>query len=234
MDAPGAKTDGRGPSRRAAVIAAVVASVVLVGLIGLVVWAVLASRKPVVVREAPRFDRFEPAWASAMAKAGVEATFPAGPVDVTMAKPFGRVPFEATFTAEEITALLNVYRYQGGIGGQDVSFESPEAAFPRPGVGSLSGQLATGGSSYSATIVGPVTYAATGIDSPGATELTVEGFSVRGDRRTQASEAVIAYLNMYVRAAPGLTVQSAEIVQDGLRVTGSAPARLEHPPPLGE
>ena len=113
-----------------------------------------------------------------------------------------------------------------------MSFESPEASFPQPGVGSLSGKLATGGSAYDATIVGPVAYTATGIDSPGATSLTVEGFSVGGDRRKQASEAVIAYLNMYVRAAPGLTVQSAEIVEGGIRVKGLAPERLEHPPPL--
>jgi hypothetical protein len=169
-----------------------------------------------------------------MAKAGVEATFPAGPVDITQVSPSGSVPFEATFTAEEITALLNVYRYQADLTGQSVSFTRASAAFPRPGVGALSGTLSAGGSNYSAEIEGPVTYTATGIDSPGATSLKVEGFNVGGERRRQASDAVISYLNLYVRAAPGLTIEDARVVADGVYVKGSAPALLEHPAPSGQ
>lgn len=175
--------------------------------------------------------QYEPAWSSAMAKAGVEATFPPSPVDVSEVRATGKQPFEATFTAEEISALMNVYRYEGEIQQQRFSLRRVKASFPSDGVGSLSGSLIAGNTSYFARIEGPVTYSPTGIDSPGATKLEVEGFTVSGERRTQASDAVIAYLNMYVRAAPGLIVERAEIVDDGLSVKGSAAQRLEHPAP---
>jgi hypothetical protein len=206
-----------------------VAVVVTVGLAGLVVWAIAVSRAPRRVAEPPSFSRFEQAWTSAMAKAGVEATFPPAPVELTEVVAHGRVAFDATFTADEVTALLNVYPYKAVIGGQQVSFLDPVVAFPAAGTGALSGRLQAGESAYSASIAGPVAYTATGIDSPGATELTVEGFSVGGQRRAQATEAIIAYLNLYLRAAPGLTIERAEIVDGGLHAKGSAPARLEHP-----
>jgi len=218
-------------SRTAARVAIVVVLLSLLGLTALVIWAVSVARRPSPPVEAPRFDRFERAWSSAMAKAGVEATFPAGPVEVTQLTATGRAPFEATFTAEEITALINVYPYRTDIGGQAIAFQDPIVELPEPGVGSLSGKLETGGSTYDAAITAPVTYGAAGIESPGATELTVEGFSVGGDRRSQATGAVIGYLNSYVLAAPGLTVDSAEIVDGGLRVSGFAPASIEHPAP---
>jgi len=208
---------------------AVVALVALAALIALVVWAVGVSNRPAPRAEPPRFDRFERAWSSAMAKAGVEATFPAGPVEVTTVVATGRVPFEATFTAEEMTALVNVYPFTTDIAGQTISLGNPEVGFPAAGVGTLAGSLETGGSRYDAVITAPVTWGLSGIESPGATELTVEGFSVGGDRRRQATTALIEYLNAYVVAAPGLSVDGAEIVDGGVRVSGFAPASIEHP-----
>jgi len=205
---------------------------IVAGLAGLIAWATTVSNRPApAVRKGPGFERFEPGWTSAMAKAGVEATFPPAPVELTEVVPTGRQPFEATFTAEEITALLNVYTYDSDLAGQGASLSEAAASFPAPGVGALRGALSASGSTYEAAIEGPVEYSAKGIDSPGATSLTVEGFNVGGERRQQASDAVVAYLNMYLRAAPGLTVESAEIVEGGLRVKGAAPARLEHPVP---
>jgi len=219
---------------RAPLIVALVALVLLVAVVALVVWAATFSNSTPPQRTGPGFERFEPGWSSAMAKAGVEATFPAGPVDLTQVSPTGSEPFEATFTAEEITALLNVYRYDADLSGQSVSFARAQADFPKPGVGALAGTLSAQGSRYSAEIEGPVTYSATGIDSPGATSLKVEGFTIGGVRRRQASDAVIAYLNLYLRAAPGLTIEDARIVADGVYVKGSAPARLEHPAPAAQ
>ncbi len=217
---------------RAPLIVAVVAVVLLAAVVALVVWAATFSKSSTPAqRTGPGFERFEPGWSSAMAKAGVEATFPPEPVDITQVSPSGSRSFEATFTAEEITALLNVYRYTADLTGQSVSFTRGRAAFPKPGVGALGGTLSAGGSNYAAEIAGPVTYTATGIDSPGATSLTVEGFNVKGERRQQASDAVISYLNLYLRAAPGLTIEDARIVEDGVYVKGSAPTRLEHPAP---
>jgi hypothetical protein len=229
MEASPTPSDPAKRRRRAVVIGVLVAAAVIAGLTALVVWAVRVSHTAPPVAEAPAFTRFKPAWASAMAKAGVEATFPVAAVDLTQVIARGRVPFEATFTAEEVTALLNVYRYRADLAGQQVSFLEPVVAFPEAGTGSLGGRLQAADSVYSASITGPVVYTATGIDSSGATELTVEGFSVGGERRAQATDAVIAYLNLYVHDAPGLTVESAQIVDGGLHVKGSAPARLEHP-----
>jgi len=220
------------PAGRGALVAGVVVLLAVAGIVGLIVWAVVTSdRAAPVSHPEPSFESYEPGWTSAMAKAGVEATFPGGPVELTEVRPTGRRPFEATFTAEEITALLNVYRFEADLGGQSVSISDATAEFPAPGVGALSGTLSAGGSTYSAAIEGPLVHTAKGIDSPGATSLTVEGFGVGGERRRQATEAMVAYLNRYLMAAPGLTVQSARILEGGLQVSGTAPASLEHPAP---
>lgn len=217
-----------GPSRRAVWVLGIIGVTVIVGLAAVVVWA-LASRSQPSTVALPRFDRFEPAWSSAMQKAGVEATFPAGPVQIEDLLATGRRPFEATFTAEEVSALMNVYVYDTEVAGQDVGVKDVAVGFPGPGVGSIEGELLSGGSSYGVKATAPLTYSAKGIASPGLTSLAVEGFSIGGSRRQQAGDALVAYLNTYLRAAPGLTVERAEITTEGLRVKGSAPAALEHP-----
>lgn len=227
-----ATSNSNTPPRRGqqARITAVVALLLLAGLAALVVWAVMSTRGDAPTpTPAPTFDRFETAWRSAMAKAGVEATFPAGPVDLSSLRVTGSRSFEATFTAEEITALLNVYPYAPESQAESFGLDDVEVGFPAEGVGALSGTLTTGDSTYDARIEGPIAYLATGIDSPGATSLVVEGFTVGGDRRAQATEAVVAYLNTYVRAAPGLVLERAAIVQGGVSVKGSAPQRIENP-----
>lgn len=217
-----------GPSRRAIWVLGIIGVTVVVGLVAVVVWALSSRSQPSTVA-LPSFDRFEPAWSSAMQKAGVEATFPAGPVQIQEVFTTGRKPFEATFTAEEISALMNVYPYQLDVSGQDVAATDVSVTFPSPGVGSIQAKLLYDGAPYDAQATAPVTYSAKGISSPGLTSLRVEGFSIGGSRREQAGDALIGYLNMYVRAAPGLTIEQAEIASEGLRVKGSAPATLEHP-----
>jgi hypothetical protein len=124
---------------------------------------------------------------------------------------------------------MNTYTFTTEIAGTAVSISNIAVEFPAPGVAQATGRLVAGPDSYSFEITIPLERSATGIDSPGATSLRVEGFSVGGERRRQASDALVAYLNMYTRAAPGLIVEQAEIVDGGLSVTGSAPAKLEHP-----
>ena len=87
---------------------------------------------------------------------GRRGHLPAGPVDITRVSPSGSEPFEATFTAEEITALLNVYRYTADLTGSPCRSRARRAAFPKPGVGALGGTLSAGGSNYAAEIEGPV------------------------------------------------------------------------------
>jgi len=169
-----------------------------------------------------------------MAKAGVEATFPVGPVSVETVVTDGLVPFSATFTADEIGALLNVYPFESKMAGLDATLSDVEVAFPQAGVAVVGARLVSDGTGYSIRMTLPLEHTPKGIDSPGATELSVEGFSVGGTRRQQASDALVAYLNLYLGAAPGLIVERASIVEGGLVVDGSAPQRLEHPPAAGD
>lgn len=218
-------------SRHATWIIAAIAFFVLAALVGLIVWAVGTSGRGTSAPR-PGFDRFEPAWESAMRKASVEATFPAGPVDMTQVRVSGTQPFEATFTAEEISALMSVYRYETRISGQTVAAGDVEVDFPEEGVGAIATVLFAEGSRFRARATAPVTYESGLIRSPGLTGLRVEGFSVSGARRNQAGEALFTYLNRYLDAAPGLEVEEARIVRDGVFVRGSAPESLEHPGPL--
>jgi len=224
-------TESDTPKRpaRTALWVGLVALVAVAGLVGLVWWALARTSGTPAPAARPSFERYRAGWESAMAKASVEATFPAGPVDIREVRPTGLQPFNATFTDAEITALLNTYTFTTEIAGTAVTVSDVDVTFPRAGVAQATARVATGPDSYSVDMTIPLQRSATGIDSPGATSLSVEGFSVKGQRREQASEALVAYLNLYVRAAPGLIVERAEIVNGGLAVTGSAPVKLEHP-----
>jgi hypothetical protein len=85
------------------------------------------------------------------------------------------------------------------------------------------------GTGYDVEATMPLEWTAKGISSSGPVEMRAEGFGVPADRKQQAVTAIVGYLNLYVRAAPGLIVERAEIVDGGLTVTGSAPQRLEYP-----
>ncbi|MFU8890905.1 MAG: hypothetical protein ACNA76_04490 [Anaerosomatales bacterium] len=218
-------------SQRATWIIIAVSFVVIVGLVGLVFWAITSSGGG---SSAPRpgFERYEGAWASAMAKASVEATFPAGPVDVTAVRVTGSQPLEATFTGEEMAALLSVYRYRATVAGQSFALRDVSVEFPEPGVTALRLTLDTGGSSYKARAEAPLAYERGSITSPGLTSLRVEGFSVGGSRRQQAGDGILDYLNEFLDATPGLNVDEARITADGLEVRGTVPESIEHPDPI--
>lgn len=166
-----------------------------------------------------------------MDKASVEATFPPGPVDITKVRVTGSQPFEATFTGEEIAALMSVYSYEAKVSGQSFSISDVSVEFPEPGKSSLRVTLYAQGSSYKARAEAPLAYENGAITSPGLTSLRVEGFSVGGSRREQASDGLIDYLNRFLDAAPGLRVDEARITAAGLEVKGTAPLSIEHPEP---
>lgn len=188
----------------------------------------MASQAP-PAPPAPSFDRFKPAWSSAMEKAGVEATFPVGPVSLVDLTASGRRPFEATFSAEEVTALLNVYRFEPDTGGQDIAIDSVVVEFPSSGQAGLTADVVLDGSGYSAVAEGPVSYAAGRIVIDGLSALTVEGFSVGGDRRVQAEQALVQYFNGYLAGAPGLSIEAATVEDGAVSVRGFAPTSLANP-----
>ncbi len=226
---PEAPVPPRRKSRRATIVVLALLLLLVTAVGGVTVWALgIRGRTLGAGTQMLSFEQYRAGWESAMQKAEVEAAFPPQPVDLADVGVSGRRPFQATFTAEELTALLNVYRHTAAVSGSDVSLQRVEVALPTPGAASLKGRLVVGSTAYSATIEGPVTYAGGEVNSPGATSLRVEGFNVGGSRRAQATRAVLDYLNAYLDAAPGLTIDSAEIVSEGVRVTGSAPQRIEH------
>ncbi|MDP2182139.1 MAG: hypothetical protein Q8K99_06185 [Actinomycetota bacterium] len=176
------------------------------------------------------YESYRSAWESAMAKAGVEATFPVEPVNLADVRATGVHEFTATFTAEEIGALLTMYRSDYTVEGGSISVESAVVGFPADDRASIDGRLVFDGSRYGLKAEASVTYKDGRIvaQSEGA-DLTVEGFGVKGDKRAQAIDLVANFLNAHVRAAPNLIVDEARVVEGALEVTGRAPVKIEHP-----
>ncbi|HSK48524.1 MAG TPA: hypothetical protein VLA05_11085 [Coriobacteriia bacterium] len=225
-----APSKNRGPIIAASVIAVIL---LLVGGLAALVWWANGRDKPVATRAVEQFSRYRGPWESAMQKAGVEATFPGGPVDLEKVVPSGRQEFSATFTPEEVAALLAVYRYQTDDFGGQAALEEVEVDFPKENFASLSGRITLNGGSYQAAISAPLTFLSGQIViAQGGAKLSVEGFSVGGERRTAALTTLSAYLNSMLAAAPGLVVEEAEVIEGSVRVRGTAPDRLEHPDPI--
>lgn len=217
--------DTPAPKRRwVAWTVGILSAVIVVGsLVGVVVWALNRGSGGV------DFSSYQGAYASAMKKAGVTAAFPTAPVDITTVKSAGEHPFEASFTAQEITALVNALTFSANIQGTDIAVSDPLIELAGTNAARLSGSITLNGSSYSAAVEGPVGFSAGQITSSGATKATAEGFSVGADRAKQATTGLLEYLNLYLGAAPGLTVTTAEVTPEGFKVRGTAPDTLSLP-----
>lgn len=214
-------------------IVVVVVLLSLVAIVGLAIgFALVVSANRPESKGAPvvTYDSYRTAWESAMAKASVETTFPLEPVPLADLQAYGMHTFSATFTAEEISALLTMHPFSYELNGGTVSLQLPVVGFPAAGRGSFEGYLVYGGTRYKARTDGPVTYEGGDVvvDS-GAAELTVEGFGVGGDKRDQALGLVGDYLSALIGAAPQLTIESARIVDGGVEVEGMAPDSIVFP-----
>lgn len=212
-------------SRRAVIIGVSVVAVFVAIIAGTVVWALGRDSAPAVDPEATRT-----AFSSAMKKAGVEADYPEGaPIDLTSVAATGGHPFSASFTAEELSALLATFRYTFSANGSTASLDRADVSVITTGTMGLNGGVTVDGKGYSAVIEGPVAMKFGMVSSPGATSATVEGFSLKGAQRDQLTSGVLDYVNAYLSAAPGLKVGSARVTGDAVVVTGTAPDRLEYP-----
>jgi hypothetical protein len=203
----------------------IVSAVIVIGaLVGVVVWAMRDKGG-----SAADFSVYRTPFESAMKKAGTTSAYPGAPVEISAVTATGSHAFEATFTAEEITALLNVFAWTKDIEGTSVAVSGVSVGFPSAGNVSLKARAKVNGSSYGGSIQGPAEYQAGSIISSGATKATAEGFGVPADKAKQATELLLVYLNAYLRAAPGLKVDSATITSGGLHVSGTAPDSLTLP-----
>lgn len=212
-------------SRRALIIGVSVVVVFVAIIVGTVVWALGRSTATRVDPAATRA-----AFASAMEKAGVDAAYPAGaPIELASVETTGGHPFSATFTGEELTALLATFSYTFTENGTSATLERADVSVVTTGTMRLNGGVTVDGKSYSAVVEAPVTMRFGSVKSPRARSATVEGFSLGGRQLDQVTAAVLDYVNAYLAAAPGLRIGSARVTGSGVVVTGTAPDSLEYP-----
>jgi len=218
--------DGRGPKRSWVgwVVGVLVVVLVVGGLVAFVAWT-LGRSNPRAGGQATQATAF----ASAMKKAAVKATYPPAPVALDSLKVTGSHPFDATFTPGEISALMNAYTLTVPVQGNDVVLSKVTVSFPAPETAALAGTVAVSGSTYSGSVTGPLVFGNGALSSTGATDVQAEGFAVSGAQAQQVTAVVLRYLNGYVAAAPGLKIESATISADGAHVTGTAPDAIATP-----
>jgi len=219
--------DGDRRRNRRAGVWALVAVLVAVLMVGGLVWLVLSS---IHGNGSADSAARQAAFTSAMKKAGVQATYPAtAPVDLTTVVAKGHHAFSATFTPEEVAALLNTFSYTASVAGMEISLSRVTVGFPAPGTIQLDAQVSANGNAYSGSVTAPAVYASGQVYSTGATDLTVEGIGANSGQKSQVSSALVLYANKLLSEAPGLTVDTAAIQADGLHVSGSAPDSLSYP-----
>ena len=212
------------PSRRGLVIGIAVVVVFLLMLVAVVFWAL--NRSGPSTQDGPALRT---AYESAMRKAGVQASYPPEPVDLTSIVASGKHPFSATFTAEELGALLSTFRYSASIDGTTIVLRRTSLRIPADDTVSLDASVDVEGSTYSMSIDGPVSFVDGAVKSPNATRVTASGISLNAGQRAQATRAVVSYVNSYLEAAPGLDIESVTLTTAGAAVTGTAPDRIEFP-----
>jgi len=224
---PGSVASGAPEPRRkrTGVIVAIVASLVAIAFIVVVVLLVMRSSGSSGSDTAATKAAYE----SAMEKAGVTASYPEQPVELTSVTPAGSHPFTATFSPEEVAALANTFSYEYDVAGTRVSLRNVALSSPAIGVADITAKVTANGSTYSGSVTMPLTYADGRIDSTGVTALSVEGIPGNDAQKAQAGGALVDYFNAYLAAAPGLTIESASIGADGVAVTGTAPDSITFP-----
>lgn len=213
-------TGGPGPKRRRRWLPWLVAVLVVAAIAAAVVGVLaLANRGHSAQSPAASASAFD----SAMKKAGVTANLATKPVELTSVEASGSHPFEADFTAEELTALVNAFHYSTTVDGQQLSVSSATIRIPGDGTMSLAGTIDLNGNSYSGSIAGPVSFENGQITSSGATDVQAEGIPVGGAQAQQATALLLGYVNEYLAAAPGLKVESAALTGAAVHVKGTAP-----------
>ena len=195
-------------------------------MLALGVWWLLAkpaqTSAPAPVVTASAFD-------SAMQKAGVKTPGPpASPVDLASVKPSGHHTFDATFTPEELGALLNAFPHDVTVSGTIVSLSSVTLSAAPGGGLALSGTVSAGGTSYSGTVSGSVAFEGGKVVAAGPLTVEAEGLTLPDAQAQGATQMLLAYVNGYLAAAPGLTATSASVSPDGVHVTGIAPDTLAY------
>ncbi len=225
---PGVNAAGEAPRprpSRTGVVVAVVVVLIALALLGVVGYLIKSAMSPAVSSTSGQMSAF----ASAMQKAGVRAEFPVAPIELDGVRASGSHPFSATFTAEEIAALLNTFPYTSNGAGINIGVRDVSLKIPNVGSVQLSARVTANGATYSGSVTAPASYAQGHIITPGATKLSVQGIPGSAAQKAQVSDALATYFNAYLSAAPGLHVDAARIYANGFGVTGTAPDTISYP-----
>ena len=227
-DTPEATPDGAPPAARRRwvpwVAGGAVVLVFIMLVVGTVVWAL--SRSPAGAIDSAKTRS---AFDSAMHKAGTTASFPDAPVELTTLRASGGHPFSATFSDDELAALLNTYTHTATVAGSKISMRAVTLRLAGDGAARISATVDVDGSAYGGAVTGPIGFTNGLVTSPGATSASAEGFALNAGQRAQITGPLLGYFNAYLSAAPGLKVGTANVTPDGFAVTGIAPDRIEVP-----
>jgi len=208
--------------RRGWVIAGVAIAIVLIALAALVAFFWWQAQQPAPVAH----PLVNSAVESALRKAHVSAPpIPATTIDLTQIRATGSHHFDATFTYDELVALLSTFTYLPR-STRGVTFTVNSITQADTGEIKLYGDIASRGMSLRGWIQGPVKFADGKIAPNGDFVANTNGLTVKGSQALRTALIAITYLNAYLRAAPGLKIQSATITSGGIHVVGTAPDRI--------
>jgi len=223
--APAATGEAPEPKRNRVGVVALVSVVVLaVVLLGAAIWLVLGQ-----VQTKPAANKAtQPNFESAMRKAGVKATYPGGAIDLKAVRPTGSHSFTATFTADEIAALLNTFRYTSDVGGTQIALRNVQLQFTGPDVVQASAAVRANGSTYNGAVTLNLYFEMGRFKTTGASDVTVEGIGVSSDQRGLVADSLVNFANDYLSSSLGLTVVSAKVDAGGVAVSGMAPDSITY------
>lgn len=156
------------------------------------------------------------AFDSAMSKAGVKAEYPTTPVETTRLEVKGTKKLDATFTDDEVSALINAYKepFEYDVRGLQVVFHAG-------GTGEASALVTYQGKDYPCYITGDAGFAG-GRVSGKATAANGAGIPAQGSWLALGETKSIDFFNTQL-AFPNLVIESAEMTDGAVRVTGTVP-----------
>lgn len=211
------------PKRRHgwAIAVGLIVTVVVLGALAVSVWLQLAAQRT------PVSSRFvsASAFASAMRKAQVNAPpAPTSPVELTSVEPIASHSFEATFTYSELSAVLDAFSHTVNVSGMNVALSRVTIGPGKTrGAMTLSGNVTAAGTTYTGKVSGTVQFVGGHIIEPAPLDVQAEGATLNGTQAQQATQILLAYLNAYLEAAPGLQISSATVTPEGVHASGTAP-----------
>lgn len=156
------------------------------------------------------------AFDSGMAKAGIAAEFPSAPVGGVTAS--GKKKLDAVFTDDEVSAMINAYTepFQYPV-------KSVQVVFHDGGRAEASAMVTFRGKDYPGYISGSVSLDGGRI---GGSATSANGAGIpAGKYLGQAEDKTLQFLNLQL-AIPGLVIETAEMSEGQVRVTGTVPESI--------